>query len=195
MLLVFGLGNPGKEYEHTRHNVGFDIVDILAQKEGLRFSRLDRHGLMAEGGFGRQKLILVKPQTYMNLSGECVSEVLSFYKPESEEVLIVYDDIDLALGKIRMRKKGSAGTHNGMRSVLSLCGREDLPRLRVGIGKKPDGWDLADWVLSHYATEEDRRIQYEAFCYAAGAIQTMRTSGLDAAMQVANAKREEEEHS
>ena len=148
MLLVFGLGNPGKEYEHTRHNVGFDIVDILAQKEGLRFSRLDRHGLMAEGGFGRQKLILVKPQTYMNLSGECVSEVLSFYKPESEEVLIVYDDIDLALGKIRMRKKGSAGTHNGMRSVLSLCGREDLPRLRVGVGKKPDGWDLADWVLS-----------------------------------------------
>ena len=187
MLVVFGLGNPGIQYERTRHNVGFDVLDVFCEKEHLAMTKLDHHGLISESGFGGGKLILVKPQTYMNNSGTCVSEVLSWYKPKPEEVLVIYDDIDLPLGKLRMRKKGSAGTHNGMRSIVSLCGRDDLPRLRVGVGSKPPQWDLADFVLSHYQNREEQETQFAAFMKAADIIKVMWTQGIEKAMQVANA--------
>ncbi|MBQ9010140.1 MAG: aminoacyl-tRNA hydrolase [Clostridia bacterium] len=187
MLVVFGLGNPGTQYARTRHNVGFDVLDVFCEQEHLRMTKLDHHGLISESGFGNGKLILVKPQTYMNLSGNCVSEVISWYKPEPEETLVVYDDIDLPLGKLRMRKKGSAGTHNGMRSIVSLCGRDDFPRLRVGVGAKPPQWDLADYVLSHYQEGEEQETQFAAFLKAAEVIRVMWTQGLDRAMQLANA--------
>lgn len=190
MLVVIGLGNPGREYERTRHNVGFDVLDVFCEQENIRLSKLDHQGLIGESGFGSGKLVLVKPQTYMNNSGECVQKVLSWYKPEMNEVLIVYDDIDLELGKLRMRKKGSAGTHNGFRSIVALCGREDIPRLRIGVGKKPEGWDLADYVLSHYRQEE-QETQFGAFLRAAETIRMMKNKGIDAAMQFANAPTEE----
>ena len=161
MLIVVGLGNPGKEYARTRHNVGFDVIDVLSEKHGIALTKNAMHGLIGEGFVGGEKLVLVKPQTFMNLSGQCVTELVSWYKPEMDRLLLVYDDIDLPLGKLRMREKGSAGTHNGMRSVIGLLGRQDFPRLRVGVGKKPEGWELADWVLSHYQTEEDRKTQFE----------------------------------
>ena len=186
MLIVIGLGNPGREYQRTRHNVGFDVVDVLSEKAGIPLSKTLLHGKIGDGFVGGKKLILIKPQTYMNLSGQCASEVLSWYKPEPREILFIYDDVDLPLGRTRMRLSGSAGTHNGMRSVIGLTGRQDLPRLRIGVGKKPDGWELADWVLSHYATAEERKLQFDAFLRAADAALLMLQDGTDAAMRFAN---------
>ena len=186
-MILIGLGNPGKEYARTRHNVGFDVIDVLSEKTGIAPTRSAMHGLIGEGFVGGKKLVLVKPQTYMNLSGQCVAEVLAWYKPDPSQVLLVYDDIDLPLGKLRMRLSGSAGTHNGMRSIIRLTGRDDLPRLRIGVGSKPQGWELADWVLSHYQTEEDRKQQFDAFLKAADVAQTMLRDGAEAAMRIANA--------
>jgi len=186
MYMIVGLGNPGKEYARTRHNVGFDVIDVLSEKLGIQVSKSTMHGLVGDGFVHGQKVLLVKPQTYMNLSGQCVSEMAAFYKVPMENLLLIYDDIDLPLGKLRLRKDGSAGTHNGMRSVIGLLGRQDFPRLRVGVGKKPEGWELADWVLSHYATEEDRKIQFDAFLLAADTVIDYIKNGLDSAMRTAN---------
>ena len=166
MLIVVGLGNPGKEYARTRHNVGFDVIDVLSEKHGIALTKNAMHGLIGEGFVGGEKLVLVKPQTFMNLSGQCVTELVSWYKPEMDRLL---------------------GTHNGMRSVIGLLGRQDFPRLRVGVGKKPEGWELADWVLSHYQTEEDRKTQFEAFLRAADVVEDMMKNGLASAMRMANA--------
>lgn len=171
----------------TRHNVGFDVLDVLSEKQGISLTKNAMHGLIGEGFVSGEKLILVKPQTYMNLSGQCVTELVSWYKPEMDRLLLVYDDIDLPLGKLRLRGNGSAGTHNGMRSVIGLLGRQDFPRLRVGVGKKPEGWDLADWVLSHYQTEEDRKTQFDAFRNASDVIIEYMKNGMDAALRRANA--------
>lgn len=189
MLIVVGLGNPGKEYARTRHNVGFDVLDVLAEKTGIRPAKNAMHGLIGEGFFGGEKLVLVKPQTFMNLSGQCVSALVSWYKPEMDRLLVVYDDIDLPLGKLRLRASGSAGTHNGMRSVIAELGRQDFPRLRVGVGHKPEDWELVDWVLSHYATAEERQTQFDAFLRAADVALDYMKNGLDSAMRMANAPR------
>lgn len=186
-MIVVGLGNPGREYARTRHNVGFDVIDVLSEKHGIALTKNAMHGLIGEGFVGGEKLILVKPQTYMNLSGQCVTEIVSWYKPPMDRLLLVYDDIGLPLGKLRMRETGSAGTHNGMRSVIGLLGRQDFPRLRVGVGKKPEGWELADWVLSHYQTEEDRKTQFDAFLRAADVVGDMMKNGMASAMRMANA--------
>ena len=204
MFIVVGLGNPGREYARTRHNVGFDVIDVLSEKHHIQLTKNAMHGQIGEGFVGGeklvrfqaqtaqavydgQKLLLVKPQTFMNLSGQCVTELVSWYKPEMDHLLLVYDDIDLPLGKLRMREKGSAGTHNGMRSVIGLLGRQDFPRLRVGVGKKPEGWELADWVLSHYQTEADRKTQFDAFLRAADVVDDLMKNGLESAMRMANA--------
>ena len=185
-LVVF-LGNPGLKYRNTRHNAGFLAADAVEKDCGVSIDRLRFHALTAQAELGGQKVLLMKPQTFMNLSGQCVTELVSWYKPEMDRLLLVYDDIDLPLGKLRMREKGSAGTHNGMRSVIGLLGRQDFPRLRVGVGKKPEGWELADWVLSHYQTEEDRKTQFEAFLRAADVVEDMMKNGLASAMRMANA--------
>lgn len=190
MHIVIGLGNPGREYARTRHNVGFDVIDVLSEKLSIPVTRLAMHGQIGEGFAGGKKLMLVKPQTFMNLSGQCVTEIVSFYKPEMDHLLLVYDDIDLPLGKLRLRASGSAGTHNGMRSVIGLLGRQDFARLRVGVGKKPEGWELADWVLSHYQTAEDRQTQFDAFLRAADTVVDWMNNGVESAMRVANAPKE-----
>ena len=186
MHIIIGLGNPGKEYHRTRHNVGFDVIDVLSEKLNIQLTKNAMHGLIGEGFVGGEKVILVKPQTYMNLSGQCVTELVSWYKAPMENVMVIFDDIDLPLGKLRLRKDGSAGTHNGMRSIIGLLGRQDFPRLRVGVGKKPEGWELADWVLSHYATEEDRKTQFDAFLLAADTVLDYVKNGMDSAMRTAN---------
>ena len=186
MHIIIGLGNPGKEYHRTRHNVGFDVIDVLSEKLGIQLTRSAMHGLIGEGFIGGEKIMLVKPQTYMNLSGQCVTELVSFYKPELANVMVIFDDIDLPLGKLRLRKDGSAGTHNGMRSIIGLLGRQDFPRLRVGVGKKPEGWELANWVLSHYQTEEDRKVQFDAFMLAADVVIDWVKNGTESAMRTAN---------
>ena len=192
MLIVVGLGNPGREYARTRHNVGFDVLDVLSEKTGIALTKSAMHGLIGEGFVGGEKLVLVKPQTFMNLSGQCVTELVSWYKPEMDRLLVVYDDIDLPLGKLRLRKSGSAGTHNGMRSIIGLLGTQDFPRLRVGVGKRPDDWELVDWVLSHYQTPEDRQTQFDAFLLAADVVLDYMKNGLDSAMRMANTPKKAE---
>ena len=187
MYIVVGLGNPGRKYEHTRHNVGFDVVEILSQKYDIPIRKLRCKAAVGEGTIRGERVVLAQPQTFMNLSGQCVSELVSFYKVPMDRLLLIYDDIDLPLGKLRLRLSGSAGTHNGMRSVIGLLGRQDFPRLRVGVGSRPEGWELADWVLSHYATEEERRTQFDAFLLAADTAMDLMKNGPESAMRTANA--------
>ncbi len=186
--IIVGLGNPGKQYENTKHNVGFLTIDILAEKLGIRVSRIKHKALVGEGFAGGQKVLLVKPQTYMNLSGESVREVLSFYKADPQDLIVIYDDIDIPLGSLRIRKKGSAGTHNGMRSVIYQIVSDDFPRVRIGIGGERKG-DLADYVISGFQSSE-RKIAEDAILRAADAVICMLEKGIDVAMGEYNTRKE-----
>lgn len=186
MRVIIGLGNPGDKYARTRHNVGFDVVSILAEKENIPLKKLKCHALLGEGMIGGEKVVLVQPQTFMNLSGQSVVEVLNWYKVKPEEVLLIVDDIDLPMGQVRLRPHGGAGTHNGLRNIVYLTGSDRFPRIRVGVGQKPEGWDLADWVLSKYQTEEDRKVMFDAYLYAADAARAFVTQGIDKAMNLYN---------
>ena len=158
MVLIVGLGNPGAKYARTRHNVGFDVVEILAARNQIELNRTRCKAKVGEGRIGNVRVALAQPQTYMNLSGEAVTQLVNWYKVAPEELLVVYDDVDLPFGRVRIRPKGSAGTHNGMRNILYLLGRDDFPRLRVGIGRPPEHWDMKDFVISGYETAQDRKI-------------------------------------
>lgn len=154
MYVVVGLGNPGKQYDKTRHNVGFDVIDILAKEYGISVTKIKHKALIGEGRVGTEKVLLVKPQTYMNLSGETLIDIYNYYKVDMENIIVIYDDIDLDVGKLRIRKKGSGGTHNGMRSIIKCLGANDFPRVRVGVSKPLPGQDLANFVLSKFRKEE-----------------------------------------
>lgn len=154
MHVVAGLGNPGDKFHGTRHNIGFYIADRLAEEMGMRFRRIAHKAHLAEGFLEGEKVILAKPQTYMNLSGQSVSDLVRFYKLPTEGLIVVYDDIDLPCGTLRIRTEGGAGTHNGMRSILYQLATEAFPRVRVGVGRPPEGWDLADFVLSRFQEAE-----------------------------------------
>lgn len=174
-MLIVGLGNMGTQYEGTFHNVGFSVADKLAERLGLSFRQnASIRAFEAEGNVGGKKIRILKPTTYMNLSGECVKSAIAKYKPDASEILIVYDDIDLPLGVTRLREKGSAGTHNGMRSVTSLCG--ELPRLRVGIGRPHPEEDLASYVLKK-AGKEASLLLGQATDKAASAIERFLSNG------------------
>lgn len=152
MFLIVGLGNPGKEYENTRHNIGFDAIDEIAQNFNIELNKKKFKGVCGEGFIGGEKVILLKPSTFMNLSGESVREVLDFYKLTEEEVLVIYDDISLDVGKIRIREKGSAGGHNGIKSIISHMGTDVFSRIKIGVGQ-PKG-DLVNHVLGKFSKEE-----------------------------------------
>ena len=155
--LVVGLGNPGKEYAETRHNVGFRFIDALAQKQGVRIDRAKFHSLVADVTLSGKRILLVKPQTFMNSSGIAVKEAADFYKIPPERILVVYDDISLDPGRVRVRKKGSDGGHNGMKSIIGHLSSDAFPRVRIGVGAKPHpDYDLADWVLGKMP-EDDRK--------------------------------------
>ncbi|MZQ74978.1 MAG: aminoacyl-tRNA hydrolase [Peptoclostridium sp.] len=185
MFVIAGLGNPGGQYECTRHNVGFDVIDILAHMHGISVKKLKHRALVGEGFIGGQKVLLVKPQTYMNLSGDSLAEILSYYKLSPEELIVVYDDIDTDFGRIRIRKKGSAGTHNGMKSIISRIGFDDFPRIRIGVGRPFDGRDLASFVLSKFTNEEMKEIA-ETEKRAAEAAEAIISGGVEAAMNKYN---------
>ena len=186
MRIIVGLGNPGDKYARTRHNVGFDVVGILAEKENIPVKKIKCHALVGEGVIDGEKVVLALPQTYMNLSGQAVVDLMNWYKVSPEDVLIIVDDIDLPMGQVRIRPHGGAGTHNGLRNIVYLTGSDRFPRIRVGVGQKPDGWDLADWVLSKYQTEEDRKVMFDAYLYAADAARAVVTKGVDKAMNLFN---------
>lgn len=185
LFLVIGLGNPGNRYDNTKHNVGFETVDLLAEKYNIKLSKLKHKALYGDGTIENKKVILSKPQTYMNLSGESVRDMAEWYKIPMQNIIIIYDDIDLQLGKIRVRPKGSSGTHNGMRSVLYHIQSEDFPRIRIGVGRPPEGWDLADYVLSKFSSEE-RKVINESILQAAEAVPVIIKSGTEAAMNKYN---------
>jgi PTH1 family peptidyl-tRNA hydrolase len=153
MYLIVGLGNPGKKYELTRHNIGFEVIDLLSKSLDIPVNKTKFKALIGEGRIGTEKVVLAKPQTFMNLSGEAVMAMMSFYNIDPEHLIVIYDDIDTVPGKIRIRKKGSAGTHNGMRNIIYLLKKDDFPRVRIGIGKQVHG-DLADYVLSRFSKDE-----------------------------------------
>ena len=174
---------------HKCHNIGFDVIDALADKYNISVKEKKHKALVGSGVIEGMKVLLVKPLTYMNLSGQSVAEVMNFYKLDPEEdMLVVYDDISLAPGNIRVRKKGSAGGHNGIKSIIARCGTQNFMRVRVGVGEKPEGWDLADHVLGHFS-DEDSRLVREAVDDAIGAIVMMSQGDVDQAMNNYNAKK------
>ena len=186
VCLIIGLGNPGEKYAHTRHNAGFEVLDRLAGQLGVTLrQKLLLRGAVAEVADGERKLVLVEPQTFMNDSGDCVRRVVSRYGVPREKTLVVYDDIDLPPGKIRIRKSGGPGTHNGMRSIAQHLGDTDFPRLRVGTGDRPAGEDLVAWVLGRPG-KEDREKMEAAFDRAAEAALAFAREGVDKAMQKGN---------
>lgn len=155
--IVVGLGNPGSQYDKTRHNVGFRVIDKLAENLGVKVNRSKFKALTATVTIGGEKVLLLKPQTYMNASGLSVEPAASFYKVPRERILVVFDDVSLPVGKIRCRADGSAGGHNGIKSLISSLGGQDFPRIKVGVGEKPHAdYDLADWVLSKFTAKEEK---------------------------------------
>ena len=176
-----GLGNPGNKYHGSRHNIGFYVIDLLAQAHDISVNKLKHKALLGEGYIGGQKVVLAKPQTYMNNSGESLLELKQWYKIDTERIIVVYDDIDLDPGVVRIRAAGSAGTHNGMRSIIYLLQSQDFPRVRIGIGRPPEGWDLADYVLSRFNEDEVEAVK-EACSRAVKGIECILSLGVEQAM-------------
>ena len=191
LYIIAGLGNPGRKYDGSRHNVGFDVIDVLVDR--FRISGPIRFGrsMTGKGTIGGQKVVLMKPLTYMNLSGEAVREVVSFYKADpASHLIVISDDIDLPVGHIRIRKKGSAGGHNGLKNIIQHLGSTDFIRIRIGVGGKPDpDADLASHVLGHF-TGEDKAVIEEAVRKAADAVECMLEDGPDKAMNLYNTAKE-----
>ena len=187
MYIIAGLGNPGREYENTRHNVGFCVLEKLAAEENISVLEKRHRAIIGKGMVSGQKCILAKPQTYMNLSGESIRELVNFYKVDEEaELIVISDDISLEPGQIRIRKKGSAGGHNGLKNIIAVLGHDTFIRVKMGVGEKPAGWDLADYVLGRFSAK-DRESVDEAAGRAADAIRMIIAEGPDAAMNRYNA--------
>lgn len=186
VFCIVGLGNPEKKYENTRHNIGFDVIDAIAEKYSIAVRERGFKALFGKGVIGGQRVILVKPQTYMNLSGESVREITDYFKIDAEEELIVIsDDVSLETGGIRIRKKGSAGGHNGLKNIILHLGTENFKRIRMGVGEKPKEWDLVDYVLGHFSGQE-RRMMDQGIADAVKAVEIMVTDGTDKAMNTFN---------
>ena len=158
MYIIVGLGNPGKQYEATRHNVGFIAVDEIAKRLNIKMDRLRFKAIVGEGRIGGEKIVLAKPQTFMNLSGQSVVELMNYYKVPHENLIVIYDDIDIEAGKLRIRHKGSAGSHNGMKNIIYLLGFDDFPRIRIGVSKPRPRQELASFVLSKFDKDEIPRM-------------------------------------
>lgn len=186
MYIIVGLGNPKKEYEGTRHNIGFMAIDEIAEKINVAVIESKHKALIGKGYIAGQKVILAKPVTFMNLSGESVRSLVDYYKIDEEsELIILYDDISLEPGKLRLRKKGSAGGHNGIKNIIAHLGHDKFNRVKIGVGEKPKGWDLADYVLGHFAKEEVP-VMKEALDRTRNAVETIILEGIDSAMNKYN---------
>ncbi len=190
MYLVVGLGNPGKKYENTRHNMGFMVIDRLSEMTGTSVDRLKFRALTGECIIGGEKVMLMKPQTFMNLSGDAVREAARFFRLAPSQIIVIYDDIDIPLGHLRLRKSGSAGTHNGMRSIVNLLGTDQFPRVRVGIGGASG--DLVNHVIGKISSGE-REVLDETVKRAADAVECFIKEGIDMAMNRYNTKKHKDE--
>lgn len=184
--IIVGLGNPGKEYAHTRHNAGFIAIDKLAEKYNCSITKMKYKALIGDCTIAGKRALLMKPQTFMNLSGEAVTQAMNFYKIPPENVIVMFDDISLAVGKMRIRRKGSDGGQKGMRSIIELSGSDNFPRVKIGIGEKPNPkWQLADWVLSRFTSEEIKTLD-EVSEKACGAVEYIISGNIDKAMSQYN---------
>lgn len=191
MFIIAGLGNPDDRYQGTRHNVGFDVIDAIADKYNISVDTRKHRAYIGKGVIAGQKVILAKPQTYMNLSGESIRSLVDYYKVDPEdEILIVYDDVSLDVGQLRIRKKGSAGGHNGIKSIIAHLGTSVFPRIKVGVGEKPKGYDLADYVLGRFAKAE-RELMEDGYQEAALAAELIVCGEIDQAMNSFNKKKKE----
>jgi PTH1 family peptidyl-tRNA hydrolase len=187
MYIIIGLGNPTREYEATRHNVGFDAITRLADDNNISLDTKKHKAICGKGMIGGEKVILAKPQTYMNLSGESVRELMDFYKVTKEEIIVVYDDISLDVGQLRIRTKGSAGGHNGIKNIIAHLSSDEFCRIKIGVGDKPKNWDLADYVLARFPKEEEPMIR-EALEKVSKACETIIKEGAQVAMNLYNKK-------
>lgn len=193
MFLIAGLGNPGRQYEKTRHNMGFDTIDELIDRHRIPQGGIAHKAMYGKGMIAGEKVLAVKPLTYMNLSGESLREWVNYYKLDPEtEMIVIYDDIDLEPGQIRIRKKGSAGGHNGIKSIIAQLGTQNFYRIKVGVGAKPKGWDLADYVLGRFSSDERIAVD-KAIKEAADAVEMILKDGIEAAMNHYNRKNKQEQ--
>jgi PTH1 family peptidyl-tRNA hydrolase len=187
--LIVGLGNPGKEYELTRHNAGFLAMDAITAKYGGNPERAKFNALVGETTIAGKRVLLMKPQTFMNASGDAVEAAMSFYKLTPAQLLVISDDISLDVGKLRVRKNGSAGGQKGLNSIIESLGTQDFARIRVGVGQKPSpDYDLADWVLSVFSPEQREHLQKNSFPYVVAGVEKILAGDLDGAMQHCNGK-------
>lgn len=191
MHLIVGLGNIGSKYDVTRHNMGFKAIDTLSEKKGISVMKKEQHALTGVYREFGQKIMLAKPTTFMNNSGLCVSGLVHFYEVPLENLLIIYDDIDLVPGDVRIRQRGSGGTHNGMRSIIQSLGSQDFPRIRIGIGKPKDGFDLVNYVLGRFAKSEESLME-DAVTEVAKAVDYFVKDGVDLAMNRINIRKKPE---
>ena len=186
MYIIVGLGNPGREFVNTRHNIGFDVIDVLADEENISILEKKHKAIIGKGVVAGQKCILAKPVTFMNRSGESVREMIDYYKvDETDELIIISDDVSLDVGKVRIRKKGSAGGHNGLKNIIEHLGHDNFIRVKIGVGEKPKGWDLADYVLGRFSGPE-RETLNETAKWASDAIRAIVAEGPDGAMNKFN---------
>ena len=191
MYIIAGLGNPTQQYDHTRHNIGFDTITYLADRYHITMNTKKFQAICGTGVIEGQKVLLLKPQTYMTLSGNSIGEAVNFYKLDpATEVIVIYDDIALEPGYIRVRKKGSAGGHNGIKDIIAHLGTQEFQRIRVGVGEKPKDYDLAAYVLGHFAAEDRKKVE-EAIAQAADAVELMVQDRADEAMNLYNKKKHE----
>ena len=188
MYLIVGLGNPGKQYEATRHNMGFDAIDYLVEEHRVPQGGVKFNAMYGKAVIGGEKAILMKPLSFMNLSGGPVRDMVNYFKIDPEtELVVIYDDIDLEPGNLRIRKQGSAGGHNGIKDIIRQLGTEKFLRIKIGVGAKPSGWDLADHVLGRF-TDSDRKLADGAIERAGKAVEMILSDGVDAAMNAYNRK-------
>ena len=185
LFVITGLGNPGQQYAQTKHNVGFWTIDRLAEKYNISVTKFKHKALVGDGVIAGRRVLLVKPQTYMNLSGECVREIVNFYKIPQEQFVVIYDDTSLPVGQLRLREKGSHGGHNGIRNIIQQMGTDVFNRIKVGIGQKPNGWDLADYVLAKF-NEDDMALMEAGVDHAVQAIEILLSRGMADAMNRMN---------
>ena len=185
MYIIAGLGNPGTQYAGTRHNAGFSCIDELADKYNISVDTARHKGLIGKGVVEGEKVLLVKPMTYMNNSGECIREVMDYYKADIDDLIVIFDDISLEPGRLRLRPKGSAGGHNGIKSIIAHLGSDKFKRVKFGVGDKPTGWDLADWVLGKFPAELYPQLR-DGNTRACEAVECIISEGIESAMNKFN---------
>ncbi|MBO5930475.1 MAG: aminoacyl-tRNA hydrolase [Clostridia bacterium] len=188
MFVILGIGNPGKKYDGTRHNIGFIAMDYMAEKYGIKINKIKHKALVGEGTIAGEKVLLVKPQTYVNLSGESLREICAYYKVPPKDVIVIHDDVSLPCGKLRIRAKGSDGGHNGLKSIIYQLSSDEFTRIKIGVGAPPEHYDMADWVLGHFSKEEVSHLSKLVDCVVEEIVPEIIQNGVPSAMNNYNGK-------